>query len=181
VQERGTEPALSRVGVHRWAFVGALMGVIVVVDQLTKWWALEALADGPVELFWTLRLRLVFNQGAAFGLGSRFAPLIAIAALVIVGVLLRSDRLLATRWGAIGVALVAGGAIGNLVDRAFRPPGGFLGGAVVDFVDLQWWPVFNVADVAVTSGAVVLAVVLGRSPEPEPDADVDADAGSDAP
>jgi signal peptidase II len=158
VQERGTEPTLSTAAVRRrWAFVVPTAAVVVAVDHLTKWWALQALDDRTIDLVWTLRLRLVFNQGAAFGLGSRFAPLLALAALLVVGLLLRTDRLLATRPAAVGVALMIGGAVGNLLDRVFRSGGGFLGGAVVDFFDLQWWPVFNVADVAIVVGAVLLA------------------------
>ena len=59
---------------------------------------------------------------------------------------------------AVGIGLVIGGAIGNMLDRLFRDGDGFLGGAVVDFIDLQWWPVFNVADMAITVGGVILVV-----------------------
>ena len=62
------------------------------------------------------------------------------------------------------MGLILGGALGNLLDRVFRDGHGFLGGAVVDFIDLQWWPVFNVADMAITLGAVALALNLGREP-----------------
>jgi signal peptidase II len=57
---------------------------------------------------------------------------------------------------AVALGLVVGGALGNLTDRAFRAGDGFLGGGVIDFVDLQWWPVFNVADSGVVVGAVLL-------------------------
>jgi len=64
------------------------------------------------------------------------------------------------------VGLVLGGAVGNLVDRALRGGSGFLGGAVVDFIDLRWWPIFNVADSCVVVGAVLLVfVTLFRPPE----------------
>jgi len=56
---------------------------------------------------------------------------------------------------AVALGLVLGGAFGNLIDRLCRDPG-FLRGAVVDFIDLQWWPVFNVADASVVGGAVLL-------------------------
>lgn len=135
------------------------------MDQLTKWWALAAL-DGArnIDVVWTLRLRLVFNRGAAFGLGSRFAPLIAILAVVVVVVLLREGGALRGRAARLSLGLVLGGAIGNLSDRLFREGGGFLGGAVVDFIDLQWWPVFNVADMAITVGAALLAFAAWRDP-----------------
>ena len=61
-----------------------------------------------------------------------------------------------------GLGLVAGGALGNLGDRAFRSGDGFMGGAVVDFVDLQWWPVFNVADMALVCGVVLLLLWTPR-------------------
>ena len=57
-----------------------------------------------------------------------------------------------------------GGAVGNLIDRIFRDGGGFLGGAVIDFVDLQWWPVFNVADAAVSIGGLLIVFVVARAP-----------------
>lgn len=136
---------------------------VVVADQATKSWALEALADGPVHLVWTLRLRLVFNSGAAFSFGQGSTPWLTAAAAAVLVVLLGLARSVATTRAAVGLGLVAGGAVGNLVDRLVRGHGG----AVVDFVDLQWWPVFNVADAAITVGAVVLVLSggLGRSPE----------------
>ena len=60
--------------------------------------------------------------------------------------------------------LVIGGALGNLADRAFRGHGGLLSGAVIDFVDLQWWPVFNVADSAIVVGACIAVVANLRKP-----------------
>ena len=92
-------------------------------------------------------------------------------ALAVVGWLLWSGHS-DTRVGAVAAGLVAGGAIGNLVDRAFRsgPWGeeaGFMGGAVVDFIDAQWWPVFNMADVAIVIGAVMLVLVSMRAPQPD--------------
>jgi signal peptidase II len=62
---------------------------------------------------------------------------------------------------AFALGLVLGGAFGNLSDRLFRDPG-LLRGAVVDFIDLQWWPVFNVADMAVSCGCVLLVITAGR-------------------
>jgi len=147
----------------RWALVAVVAPIVVAVDQLTKWWALQALDDRTIDLFWTLRLRLLFNTGSAFGLGSRFAPIIALVAVVVITVVLRAQRAL-TGWPArFGAALVVGGAVGNLLDRLFREGGGFLGGAVVDFVDLQWWPVFNVADACICVGATLLAFTAGRT------------------
>lgn len=141
----------------------AVAAAVVAVDQLTKWLALRRLADGhEVHIISTLQLRLVANRGTAFGLGSKYAPLIALAAVVIVVVLLRSHHRLVGLLPLLAVGLVVGGAVGNLLDRSLRDGNGFLGGAVVDFVDLQWWPVFNMADAAITVGALTLAVTAQR-------------------
>jgi len=151
----------ARVGA-RWALIGLVAVAVIAVDQLTKWWALETLDTRTIDLPWTLRLNLILNRGAAFGLGSRYAPLIALAAVGVVVVVLGSTRGLDARWPRLGVGLVLGGALGNLADRVFREGPGFLGGAVVDFIDLQWWPVFNVADAAVSVGAVLLVLTAAR-------------------
>lgn len=131
---------------------------MVAVDQLTKWWAQRALWDGSVEvvsgLLW---LRLVENSGAAFGLLSGAGSLLALVAIVAAVLILLSIRRLEGRWEALAMGLVLGGALGNLVDRLLRGSG-LADGRVVDFVDLGWWPVFNVADAAITTGAVFLAL-----------------------
>ena len=145
--------------------MATVAATVVALDQATKWWALVTLDGGrAIDLIGTLRLRLVFNRGAAFGLGSRFAPLLAILAVVVVVVLVREGGALQGRIARFSMGLVLGGALGNLSDRLFRDGGGFLGGAVVDFVDLQWWPVFNMADTAITVGAGLLAVAAWRDP-----------------
>jgi signal peptidase II len=66
--------------------------------------------------------------------------------------------------GVLSLGLVLGGAFGNLVDRLFRDGSGFLGGAVIDFIDLQWWPIFNVADMAVSIGGVLLVLTSAKEP-----------------
>jgi signal peptidase II len=137
-------------------------------DQLTKWWALERLADEPVDLFWTLRLRLTENTGAAFSLAGGSGPVIAVLALIVVGVLLWQGRTVTSKLGAVALGLIVGGALGNLADRAFRGDS-FFDGAVIDFIDVQWWPVFNVADSCVVIGGILLVVVTFR--EPRVDAD----------
>ena len=165
MQERGAQPALKPLGRHRWALPVAVAGVLVAVDQATKWWALGALDGGrTIDLFWTLRLRLVFNSGAAFGVGAAYAPVLALVAVAVVVVLLRAGRALQGVWPRLALGLVLGGAVGNLLDRALRGGGELLGGAVVDFVDLQWWPVFNVADMAVSAGVVLLVLTAWRDP-----------------
>ena len=148
---------------HRVPFVAVALGV-VVLDLLTKVWALAVLDDRTIDLVGSLRLRLTFNDGSAFGLGAGRTTLIAVIALVVSLVVARAGwKAESTSW-AIGLGLVLGGAVGNLVDRVFRDGSGFLGGRVVDFVDLQWWPVFNVADAAIVVGVVFLVLLSFREP-----------------
>ena len=77
----------------------------------------------------------------------------------------------------IGLALVLGGALGNLMDRIFRSPG-FMRGHVVDFVAVGWWPVFNLADSCITIGGILLVVRSLRAPPAEPSPMSRTDAGS---
>jgi len=151
VQERRTLPALI-----------AVAAAVTAVDQLTKWLAQRELVGNDVDLIGSLRLHLVYNKGAAFSLGSRFAPIIALVAVAVVVTLLGMGRKLRGWVPLIAVAAIVGGAVGNLLDRLFREGSGILGGPVIDFIDLQWWPVFNVADMAITLGAVALALTAGR-------------------
>jgi len=139
--------------------------VVVAIDQLTKSLALSALADGPVHLIWTLRLDLSFNSGLAFSIGPNLTPLITFVAVVLVGVLLVAAHRVTSTTTAVALGLVLGGALGNLADRLVRGHGG----AVIDFIDLQWWPVFNVADMAITAGAVLLVLTSFRESEDDND------------
>ena len=142
--------------------------VVVAVDQLTKWWALRNLPGRSIHLFWTLHLDLARNTGAAFSRFGGQGPLIGVLALGIVAFLLWQGRTVSSRLGSVALGLVLGGAIGNLVDRAFRDGSGFMQGAVVDFIDPRWWPVFNVADSCVVIGALLL-IVVNLFPPQEPD------------
>ena len=130
----------------------------VAFDQLTKQWAVANLTDGRVvEVAWTLQFALGFNSGFAFGSGQGKGILVGSVAVLVVGymlVMLRGAKDAATAWG---LAFVIGGAIGNILDRLFRNDG-WMRGKVVDFIDLQWWPVFNVADSAITVGGALLLV-----------------------
>lgn len=132
-------------------------GILVGIDQLTKWWALSALDGGrTIDIVWTLRLSLAFNEGMAFSQAGGLGRLIALAAVVIVVALVRSLKRATDLRPRVAMTLIVGGALGNVVDRVFRGSQ-WLNGAVVDFIDLQWWPVFNVADMCIVCGAVLLA------------------------
>lgn len=150
----------------------------LVLDQLTKWWAEQTLPGNTIEIVWTLRLRLVTNTGASFSLGEGMGPIIGLIALAVVGLLLWTGRSIGTRLGAVGLGLVLGGALGNVLDRGFRDGDGLMGGAVIDFIDFRWWPVFNVADIGVVVGAVLLLVASARSEPSVADEPGPADGGS---
>ncbi|HEU5082961.1 MAG TPA: signal peptidase II [Acidimicrobiales bacterium] len=144
------------------ATIGGVAALVVVLDQLTKWWALEALTDPTraIDLVWTLRLRVIENTGTAFSLTSDSGPWVTIIALAVVAYLVVSGRNQRSRWVLASFGLVVGGTVGNLLDRLLREgDDGFLSGPVIDFVDLQWFPVFNLADAALTVGIGLLLVV----------------------
>ena len=131
---------------------------IVAVDQLTKAWAVSALADGPKHAIGDfLVFDLSRNSGSAFSRFQGYTPVLAVLAIVIASFVARALRQATDSWTLVGLVLVLGGALGNLADRLARSPG-FLRGHVVDFVAVGWWPVFNVADSCITIGAIVLIV-----------------------
>lgn len=134
-----------------------IAAIVVLLDQVTKAWALRALDDRDIEVVWTLQFNLAFNTGMAFSQGRGLGPVIGVLALVVVVVLLVRLGREGGRTATIATGLVVGGAIGNICDRLFRGDG-WLRGAVVDFIDLQWFPIFNVADMAITVGAALLLV-----------------------
>jgi signal peptidase II len=158
-------------GRRRIGLVLAVAAAVIAVDQLTKWWAVETLSTRTIDVVWKLRLILVQNRGSSFSLTQSGGPVLSLLALVVVGGLLWYSRGVRSRWGLVALGLVAGGAIGNLVDRAFRGDAGFMQGAVIDFIDVQFWPVWNVADMAISIGAVLLVVVLAFSPGDGADGD----------
>jgi signal peptidase II len=155
-QGRGRSPRPPRAG--RPLLATAIVVGIVVVDQLTKWWAVRELRDAPVDLIGDdIGFALVRNTGSAFSLFQSFTPLLAVVAIVVAVVLVRTVRRTRDTLLIVGLSLVLGGALGNLVDRLLRTPG-FLKGAVVDFVHVGDFPTFNVADSAITIGAIVIVV-----------------------
>lgn len=147
---RGARPRRRRTAV-----LVAVAAAVVVADQLAKAWALSALADGPIRIVGGLRFALTRNTAGAFGLGGAAVPFLAVVALGLVVFMASSGATARQPVLALAVGLVLGGALGNLADRLFRG-GGLLRGAVVDFVDLRVWPVFNLADAAITCGCLLL-------------------------
>ncbi len=133
--------------------------VAVVLDQLTKWWALEALGDGDVvEVLPTLEFDLAYNRGFSFGTGTGLGRWIALLVIALCVVLVHQIRVSETALRANIAAVVLGGALGNLVDRLFRADDGLLSGAVIDFIDVTWYAVFNVADMFVVCGCIAFGI-----------------------
>lgn len=129
--------------------------MVLGLDQVTKELALAALEDGPIDLIeGVLRLNLTLNSGGAFGIGQDLPGLFLIATVGIVGtILVVAHRVTDARW-LVPLGCVLGGGLGNAFDRLFRD----LGGGVVDFIDLHVWPIFNVADMAIVTGALIMFV-----------------------
>ena len=135
-------------------------GVIAVLDQLSKAWALRDLADGHIiHVIWTLQFNLTYNRGMAFSRGTGLGPVIGVIALVVVVMLLLSLRRADNSLTRLATGLIIGGAVGNILDRLFRGSG-WMRGAVIDFIDFQWWPVFNIADMAIMIGAATMIVAM---------------------
>ena len=140
-----------------WTLAGALAAVVFIADQAAKAVVEARLVPGEeVDLLGPLGLTLSHNRGVAFGLaGGAGAPLIVLSlvALGVVAYLFARNPARPGMWVATG--LLAGGAIGNLVDRVRA-------GEVTDYIDLSPWPAFNLADVAITLGVLVLVFLYLR-------------------
>lgn len=143
--------------------VGALLALELLVKELAK----QHLSDRAIDVGF-IDLRLVFNTGVAFSLGNTVpvGVVVAVTGLITAGIVVYAWRT-AEEYGPVAraaVLAIIAGAAANLVDRA-------VDGAVTDYLDLGWWPVFNLADVfIVTGGAVVVLSALKGSPKSPPTA-----------
>ncbi|MGH2658236.1 MAG: signal peptidase II [Actinomycetota bacterium] len=139
------------------AWLYSTAGLVFLADRLTKMWAERALAGGPpIEVIpGVLQLNYTTNSGGAFGLGQSAPWLFAGATVVVVAVIVAASLRLRHPATAVALGLILGGGIGNLTDRALRGDS-VLSGRVVDFIDFQVWPVFNLADSAIVVGALLL-------------------------
>lgn len=148
---------------QKLVMAGIVIPVVLVADYVTKRWALEALGGGRRILLldgW-VPLTLAFNRGAAFGLSIGndprwfFIPVTLLALVLLVALLVQAEP--GDRLRHISVVLVIGGAVGNLYDRLRWDRGvvDFIGPVNLGFMD---WPIFNVADMAISTGAVLLAI-----------------------
>ena len=161
----------------RIAFIGSILPIILLLDIVTKRWAMEALRGQSMEIFGGLvPLTLAFNRGAAFGISIGndprwfFIP-VTILAMVLLGYLLvKTDP--ADRFRLFALSLVFSGALGNLIDRVRWNRGvvDFIGPIDLGFMD---WPIFNVADMAISCGAVALAISFWNEEDPAAESEVE--------
>lgn len=158
----GVELTGPEVTARRWQL--ATVGLfVVVIDQLTKAWALSALEDESIEGPLGSSLRLVFNRGSAFSLGEGFGPVFGVLAVIISVAMFFIVKQIEARIVVFGLGLILGGAMGNVLDRLFREGDGFMSGAVIDFLEIgDWWPVFNIADAAIVVGGIIVALLGAR-------------------
>ena len=135
---------------------------MALVDQAVKQVMLSILNEGeplPVIGDW-FRFTLLFNPGAAFSMGGEGSTWLftTIQLVFVLGVAVAAPRI--THSGqAVGLALIAGGALGNFADRIFRAPG-FWFGHVVDYISVGSFAVFNIADAAITGGVVLFIIPM---------------------
>jgi signal peptidase II len=154
---------------RHWLVLLSLALIVLLLDQISKQWILANLGPEPMQYEIPVAgdwFSIIYsrNTGVAFGLFQNMSSLFIVVSLLIsVGVIyvymtyLPNDVLSVQ----ISMGLILGGAFGNVIDR-------ILLGYVVDFIRIGWWPVFNVADSAITTGAAILALFLLLTPDDEP-------------
>ena len=147
---------VASTGPARLAVAVGVVAVVVLVDQLTKWWAVDRLSSGPVHVVWRLDFSLSYNTGSAFSLFQGDTGILVVVAVALVAVLLVMVWRAPTMGRAAILGLILGGALGNLSDRFFRSQHG----AVVDYVDFHFFPSFNVADACITVGCILLVLSI---------------------
>jgi signal peptidase II len=144
---------------------------VIVLDQAIKAWVVASLkpriesGEGPISLFGGfLKFTYVENTGAAFSMGSGYTWIFSIIAVVVAIVILRSARRLGSLAWAIALGGLLGGALGNLIDRLVREPSPGLG-YVVDYIQLPYFAVFNIADMFIVCSAIAMVLLSLRGVE----------------
>jgi signal peptidase II len=157
-------PKASASARSRW-FLAGIAATAYAVDVVSKQLAVNRLADGDVPVLGNVFvLRLTYNPGAAFSLGTEYTLALSCLAIAAVGVILWVSRRVGDLVWALALGLLLGGVAGNLTDRLVRDPGP-MRGHVVDLFMVPHWPVFNVADICINlaAGLIVLQAVRGVS------------------
>ena len=145
---------------QRIAVFATLAILIVAIDQVTKYWAEANLSSQSIQVIGELlQFRLAYNNAAAFSIGLGATWILTLISLTASTLLIFYGPRVKTMSWAVVAGFALGGAAGNLIDRALKPPQ-FLNGWVVDFIQIPFnFPIFNLADTFLVSG-VVLAVIL---------------------
>ena len=139
---------------------------IWLFDYVTKTWALSNFSSDPQPVIGTLlQFTLLKNSGAAFSLASGFTLIFSLLAVAVIATIVRyAARITSLGWLTCA-GLLLGGVLGNLTDRIFREPGFFLG-HVIDWIQIPNWPVFNIADIAISTAALLAFIQTMRNVPP---------------
>jgi signal peptidase II len=164
-----TEPDRQRQRPRRSRALAVMLGVaafVLAADTISKALVLSNLPGHPAVrlLDGLITLKLIYNAGAAFGLGPSYTVVIALIAVAVIFFIIRMSRRLGSLTWSLALGLLLGGAMGNLSDRLFRSPGP-LRGRVVDWINLPHFPwTFNLADSSIVCAAVLIALLafLGK-------------------
>lgn len=154
----------SAGGTRARRLVPLIVGAVILLDQLTKAWVVANYSDSPLSIIGDdVEFRVARNPGGAFSSFTNATIVLAVLAILLTFWLVRVVRRSHDTLTIVALSLVLGGALGNICDRIFRSPG-VLRGHVVDFVRVGSFPFFNVADSAITIGAILLIAASFRKP-----------------
>ena len=153
--------------VRRWRTLFSVAWAVWVLDLATKIWAVNNLSyKSNIKVIGEFfQLTFVRNSGAAFSFAAGATIFLSIFGLIVMSAILYYSPQVTSRGWAVVLGLVLGGILGNMVDRIFREPG-VLRGHVIDWMQLPNWPVFNIADTAIVSAAVIAMVLTARNIPP---------------
>ena len=139
---------------------------IWLFDYATKTWALSNFSSDPQPVVGTLlQFTLLKNSGAAFSLAGGFTIIFSLLAVAVIATIVRYAARITSRGWLTCAGLLLGGVLGNLTDRIFREPGFFLG-HVIDWIQIPNWPVFNIADIAISTAALLAFIQTMRNVPP---------------
>lgn len=152
---------------RKWRTLFGVAWAVWIIDLATKIWAVENLSyRSNIKVIGDFfQLTYVRNPGAAFSFASGATVFLSLFSLFVMVVILHYSVKITSRGWAVVLGLVLGGILGNMIDRIFREPG-VLRGHVIDWLQLPNWPVFNIADMAIVSAAVISMVLTARNIPP---------------
>ena len=153
--------------VRRWRTLFGVAWAVWIIDLATKIWAVENLSyRSNIKIIGDFfQLTYVRNPGAAFSFASGATVFLSLFSLLVMIAILHYSVKITSRGWAVVLGLVLGGILGNMVDRIFREPG-VLRGHVIDWLQLPNWPVFNIADMAIVSAALISMVLTAKNIPP---------------